>query len=107
MAGVSAYERSQIDAVLGAPPPPAERRIEPGLALVLIPLMQGREEVLRAAVEPALRANHLNVRGGRVVFDEETPLPIVADWVARAEVIIADASQLNASVLYLIGLCHG
>jgi len=108
MAGVSAYERSQIDAVLGAPlPPPAERRIEVGLALVLVPLMDQRDEVLRVAVEPALRKNRLNVRGVRVVFDDETPLPVVADWVGRAEVIIADVSQLNASVLYVLGLCHG
>jgi len=107
MVGVSAHERSLIDAVLGAPRPPAERRVEANLALVLIPLMQGRDDVLRTAVEPALRKNHLNVRGVRVVFDDETPLPIVADWVGRAEVIVADVSQLNASVLYVLGLCHG
>jgi len=107
MAGVSAYERSQIDAVIGAPAPPAERRIDAGLALVLIPLIDQREEVLRVAIEPALRKNRLNVGGVRVVFDDETPLPIVADWVGRAEVIIADVSQLNASVLYVLGLCHG
>jgi hypothetical protein len=63
--------------------------------------------VLRVAVEPALRANQLNVRGVRVVFDDETPAPIAADWVRRAEVIVADVSQLNASVLYVLGLCHG
>ena len=107
MAGVSAYERSQIDAVLSPPAPPTERRIECGLALVLMPDIAERERVLSLAVEPALRANHLNVRGLRVVFDDETPLPIVADWVGRAEVIVADVSQLNAAVLYVLGLCHG
>jgi hypothetical protein len=109
MAGVSAHERSLIDGVLGAPAPAAaaQRRIEPGLALVLMTLIDQREQVLRVAVEPALRANHLNVRGVRVVFDDETPLPIVADWVGRAEVIVADVSQLNAAVLYVLGLCHG
>ena len=89
------------------PAPPAERRIERGLALVLMPEITEREQVLARAVEPALRANHLNVRGVRVVFDDETPLPIVADWVGRAEVIVADVSELNAAVLYVLGLCHG
>lgn len=107
MAGVSAHERSLIDGVLGAPAPAAQRRVEAGLALVLMPLLHQRDQVLRVAVEPALRANHLNVRGVRVVFDDETPLPIVADWVGRAEVIVADVSQLNAAVLYVLGLCHG
>src|SRR5688572_23372676 len=108
MPRVSAYERSLIDAVLGAPYPAAQQqRLEAGLALVLVPLMDRRDELLRVAVEPALRANHLNVRGVRVVFDDETPLPIAADWVGRAEVIIADVSQLNAAVLYVLGLCHG
>lgn len=108
MRGVSRYERSQIDAVLGEPLPAAQRRrIEPGQALVLIPLIADREPLLRVAIEPALRANDLNVRGVRVVFDEDTPLPIVADWLGRAEVIIADLSQLNAAVLYVLGLCHG
>ena len=73
----------------------------------MVPLVAGREEVLSVAVEPALRANRLNVRGVRVVFDDETPLPIAADWVGRAEVIVADVSQLNAAVLYVLGLCHG
>jgi hypothetical protein len=107
MPRVSAYERSLINAMLGAPAPPTQRRIETGLALVLIPLVAEREQVLRVAVEPALRANQLNVRGVRVVFDDETPLPIAADWVARAEVIVADVSQLNAAVLYVLGMCHG
>jgi hypothetical protein len=107
MPRISQYERSQIDAVMGAPRPAAQRRIEPGLALVLIPLIADREPLLRIAIQPALRSNHLNVAGVRVVFDEDTPLPIVADWVGRAEVIIADVSQLNASVLYVLGLCHG
>ena len=105
MPRVSAYERSLTDAVLGAPA--SQRRIEPGLALVLIPLVAEREQVLRTAVEPALRANQLNVSGVRVVFDDETPLPIAADWLSRAEVIVADVSQLNAAVLYVLGLCHG
>jgi hypothetical protein len=107
MPRVSQHERSLIDAVIGAPLPAAERRIEPGLALVLIPLIADREQLFRVAIEPALRANHLNIRGVRVVFDEDTPLPIVADWVGRAEVIIADTSQLNPAVLYVLGLCHG
>ena len=107
MAGVSDYERSQIDAVLGQPPPADERRIEPGLALVMVPLIAEREPLLRTAVDPALRANRLNVRGLRIVFDDETPVPIVADWIGRAEVILVDVSDLNAAVLYALGLCHG
>src|SRR5688572_23525839 len=107
MPGVSDYELSQIDAVLGQPPPADERRVEPGLALVMVPLMAERERVVRTAVEPALRANRLNVGGLRIVFDDETPVPIVADWVGRAEVIVVDVSDLNAAVLYALGLCHG
>jgi hypothetical protein len=67
MPRVSAYERSQIDSVIGAPLPAAQRQIEPGLALVLIPLIADREPLLSIAIGPALRANHLNVRGARVV----------------------------------------
>jgi hypothetical protein len=111
MAGVSDYERSLIDAVLGQRDPRDPRdpqpRIEPGLALVLLPFNERRERLQQVAIDPALRRNHLNVRGLRVVFDDETPLPIVADWLDRAEVVIADVSELNAAVLYLLGLCHG
>src|SRR5438128_2457019 len=107
MAGVSDYERSQIDAVLAVRDGAAATRIEPGLAVVLLPFADWRERLEHVAIDPALRRNDLNVRGLRVVFDDETPLPIVADWLARAEVVIADVSQLNAAVLYLLGLCHG
>jgi hypothetical protein len=107
MAGVSDYERSQIDAVLGRRDADATARVEVGLALVLLPFNARRERLQRMAIDPALRRNGLNVRGLRVVFDDETPLPIVADWLCRAEVVIVDVSELNGAVLYLLGLCHG
>jgi hypothetical protein len=106
VAGVSDYERSQIESVLGWPAG-GDMRVEPGLALVLLPFGEADDRLQRFAIEPALRRNGLDVSGLRVVFDDETPLPIIADWLGRAEVVIADVSQLNAAVLYLLGLCHG
>jgi hypothetical protein len=106
MPGPSDYERSQVEAVLSRPTG-GEVRVERGLALLLLPFGQADDRVQRIVIDPALRRNGLNVLGLRVVFDDETPLPIIADWLGRAEVVIADVSELNASVLYLLGLCHG
>jgi hypothetical protein len=103
VASVSRYERLQISAALGPPP----QRVEPGTGLVLLPHGDDARSVYRAAVEPALDTNAVNVRDVRVVFDEAAPLAVVADWVGRAEVVVADVSGLNPCVLYVLGLCHG
>jgi hypothetical protein len=42
-----------------------------------------------------------------VVFSDLSSLAEVCQFVQTAEVIVADVSDLNPSVMYVLGLCHG
>ena len=102
----SRYERLQIEPVLG----PAAARVERGLGLVLLGGVAGTgraKPVYEFAIEPALDRNDVNARGVQGAFDDGAPLAVVAGWVRRAEIIVADVSELNPPILYVLGLCHG
>ena len=102
----SRYERLQIEPVLG----PAPARVERGAGLVLLGGVAGTgkaQPVYRLAIEPALDTNGVNVRDVETAFDDAAKLAVVAGWVRRAEVIVADVSELNPVILYVLGLCHG
>ena len=104
MAGVSEYERSLIRALLA---PRADRAIERGVGLYLTPVGETATLVTDAAVLPAMRVNRLSVRDFSVAFDDTAVLSDVCRWIQIAEVIIADLSDLNPPLMYVLGLCHG
>jgi hypothetical protein len=104
MAGVSVYERSQIDAVTRAS---KLRPIDRGVGVFVMPTGESTRLVHEAAVLPAMRKNRLNLRDVAVAFDDTAALEDVCHWLMTAEVIVVDASALNPSVLYVLGLSHG
>jgi hypothetical protein len=106
---MSNYERLQIDSILGrsSTGPALPGRIERGMGLVLLPAGEAGEIVHRMAIEPALDSNGINVRDMRLAFDQTASLALVVDWIRRAEIIVAELSDLNPCVLYVLGLCNG
>lgn len=104
MAGVSKYEQSQIDAVTRAS---VVRPIERGVGLFAAPMGEEWDRVHEIAVLPAFRKNRLNLREVGVAFDDSAVLEDACRWLKTAEVIVLDASGLNPSGLYALGLCHG
>jgi len=105
MPGFSPYERLLIDSLLMVQHPP--RPIEPGAGLFVGPTDPYRKMTFDLAVQPAMRKNGLNGSELRVVFDDYSSLADVCTFVQTAEVIVVDLSDLNPSVLYVLGLCHG
>jgi hypothetical protein len=103
MPGVSQYERLLIDALLMSKP----YDVEDGAGLFVMPAEGDAKPVFDHAVLPAMRRNALNGTGVRMVFDDLASLADVCRFVQIAEVIVIDVSDLNASVLYVLGLCHG
>ena len=104
MSSVSPYERLLIESVLLNEPRPA---VEEGPGLFVTPAGGSGKVVFDLAVLPAMRKNGLNGSEVRVVFDDFSSLAEVSRFVLSAEVIVADLSELNPSVLYVLGLCHG
>ena len=104
MPGVSPYERLQVEAVLLNDPRPP---IEGGAGLFVTPAGGDGKVVFDLAVQPAMHKNELNRIDVRVVFSDASPLSEVCRCVQVAELIVADVSNLNPSVLYVLGLCHG
>jgi hypothetical protein len=78
-----------------------------GTALVLLPVGEPFERVHDLAITPALMASGLNRSFVRRVFDHASPLASVLEAVMTAEIIVADLTILNPSVLYVVGLAHG
>jgi hypothetical protein len=104
MAGVSEYERSLIEAITRAS---VAAPIERGVGLFVMPAGESGQLVHDAAVLPAMRKNRLNLRDVGVAFDDTAMLEDVCSCVMTAEVIVVDASGPNATVSYVLGLCHG
>ena len=105
MPGVSKYERLLMDALLLLPQPPPP--IEPGAGLFVGPCDRNSKMIFDVGVLPAMRKNDLNGSELRVVFDDLSSLAEVVRNVQTAEVIVVDVSDLNPSVMYVLGLCHG
>jgi hypothetical protein len=101
--GVSDYERRQIDSVLHARP----RSVARGTALVLLPVGEPFERMHDVAITPALMTSGLNRSFVRRAFDHVSPLAGVLEAVMTAEMIVADLTILNPSVMYVVGLAHG
>jgi hypothetical protein len=104
VAKVSAYERLQIESLLQSTAPP----IEPGSGLAVFSNAShvGRK-VYEAAIAPAMRAAGLNqVDVSLPAFDHESSLAIVCRYVQVAEAIVVDVTELNPSVMYVLGLAH-
>lgn len=104
MASVSDYERLQIDAMLHRD---RASGIETDSATTLILDTDRSRSLFEVAVQPALRKNGLNPDGVIVQFDSGSPLGEVYRSLMSAEVIVADATDMNPDMLYVIGLCHG
>jgi hypothetical protein len=104
VATVSAYERLQIESLLQSAPPPA---IEPGSGLAIFgdSSPYGRH-VYDTAVAPAMRMAGLNRTDIVLAFDQDSTLAAVCRYVQMAEAIVADVTDQNPSVMYVLGLCH-
>ena len=104
MPGVSPYERLLIESVLLSDRP---TELEGGAGLFITPAGGDGKVVLDLAVLPAMRRNELDRVDLRVVFDDMSSLADVCQVLRTAEVVVADVSDLNPSVMFVIGLAHG
>jgi hypothetical protein len=75
--------------------------------LFLTPAGGDGQVVFDLGVLPAMRRNDLNRVDVHVVFTDLSPLAEVCQFVQTAEVIVADVWDLNPTVMYVLGLCHG
>ena len=104
VANVSAYERLQIESLLQPVPPPP---IDPGTGLAMFSMADGLwRRVYEVAVAPALRAAGLNREEIELAFNERSSLATLARTIQMAEVVVADLSDLNPSLMYAVGLAH-
>jgi hypothetical protein len=108
MPGVSPYESLQIQSVLQHDP---KRPIEEGVGLFMTPGGSdggGQGKLLfDSAVLPAMRKNGLNRVSVRQVFHDASMLAEVCQHLQLAQVIVIDLADLNPTVMYVLGLCHG
>jgi ATP-dependent Clp protease ATP-binding subunit ClpC len=101
--GLPGYERRQCESIFRG----GAVRITRGTGLVLLPRAPGFREVFDAAISPAMSEH-----GIRAVLAEELsgPGPLVSQsWssIRSAEVIVADVTGLDPSVMFTLGLCLG
>src|SRR5205814_7005318 len=59
------------------------------------------------AIAPALATKGLNRTQVHRVFTHDSPLADVCGSLQRAELIIADITYLNPTIMYVLGLSHG
>lgn len=104
MGGISEYEHLQIDALLRRGRGSA---IDPESGTFLMSDNDRSRTLFDVAVLPAMRKNGLNADATVVLFDSSSALADVHKFVMAAEVIVADVSQLNPDLWYVLGLCHG
>ena len=102
MSRVSRFEHELIDAALIQAGP----EIPPGTAAVLIPNSVYFLLVFREAISPALADCDFR-DAAESVFDSGDWISDAVRWILAAELIIADVTDLNPDVMYLLGLCHG
>ncbi len=100
---VSRYERLQIESMLS----PRGISVREGVALFVSSESHSSQTLYSAAVGPALRASGLNRIEVVRVFDSDSALVDVTRWIATAEVIVADLSELAGDLMYVVGLAHG
>lgn len=100
---VSPFEKQLIDAALHQEGP----GVAPGTALVLMPDLGEFLRVFQDAVSPALMDCGFRAGLSELTFDSRAWLSDAARWILQAEIIIADVTDLNADVMYTLGLCHG
>jgi hypothetical protein len=99
---VTRFEQELIDAALvrqGAD-------IPPGAALVLMPDSVEFLQIFDQAVSPSLVDCGFRVAGG-LAFDSHSWVSDVVRLILGVEVIVADVTNLNPDVMYVLGLCHG
>jgi hypothetical protein len=97
------YERHQIESLLQSKQIATAR----GVGLLLSPVDDRGYTIQTAAVFPAMQANGINLQQIVRVFGSESFLDQVYDSVQSAEIIVADVSDANADLMYVLGLCHG
>ena len=103
MAGTSQFERMQIESVFA----PKLRDIKVGSGLYLMPDSDPDRQVFEIAVNPAMQKNEINVGTIIVAFDSDSFLSQVAQYIQVSEIVIAEVSEHNPHVLYVLGMCHG
>src|SRR5690242_15543949 len=98
MAGISEYERLQIESLLNR----KNDSIEQGIGLALLPSDPNSYTVFESAIRPAMAKNDLSTVEVRQVFNSDSTLNDVCHWVMRAEVIIADVSSTGSHLMYVL-----
>jgi hypothetical protein len=97
------YERHQIESLLQS----RAAAISRGVGLFLAPVSDLFYDIHVGAVLPAMQSSGLNKTEMIRVFGSESFLTEVCDWVLSAELFVADVTQCNADLMYVLGLCHG
>lgn len=77
------------------------------LAFVLMPFDPEFNRVYHDLIVPALEEVGYEVRRANSVFDQRNILKDIIDYIAQADLIIAELSSLNANVMYELGIAHG
>jgi hypothetical protein len=104
MAGLSEYERLQIESVLQSQP---ARPVQSGVGLFLMPDRDEFQAIYDLAVDPAMRRSAVNRVNVARVLDSDSHLVDLCHWLQCAEVIVAELTTLDPHVMYVVGLAHG
>jgi hypothetical protein len=97
------YEKLQIESLLQDP------RTKPQRAMGLFLMSKSRpaHRIFDLAVVPAMLKNDIEMLPISIAFDSSSMLSEVTRWLRAAEVIVADLSEDNPDLLYVLGLAHG
>src|SRR5438105_15496566 len=79
----------------------------PPKAFVLMPFDQEFKSIYDDLIRPALEDAGYEVSRADTPLDQQNIMRDVIQGIARADIIIADLSVVNANVSYELGLCHG
>lgn len=71
------------------------------------PVRQRSDRLMEAVIEPVLTGRYSCVVGrADFYFDDPDFTEVIHQRIARADIIVADLTGLNANVLYELGQCH-
>ena len=78
----------------------------PGVVIVLIPEAVEFRQAFDEAISPALADCGFR-SADAVAFDSKSWVSDAVRWILGAEMVVADVTDRNPDVMYLLGLCHG
>ncbi len=76
-------------------------------AFVLMPFDPEFSSIFEQLIKPALEEANYNVARADSFIDQQNILRDIIQGIAKADLIVADLTTLNANVFYELGLCHG